>query len=141
MTKEQTKYIYRHKHIGFNGGKQPETPQRKGQEPDELDIVFSSREEFDKWFKETTIGLAQLDGVMNYCKYFKRENGNEGLYEREDKKCKVNGQWDRYYILGNFKPPKQDWYNGLTEFRQFLKDNNWFNDEYFEIMDKYLTLN
>jgi len=143
MTNEpekQGKYIYRHKHIGFNGGKQPETPQRKDNNIDEFDIVFNSIEDFNKWFKETTIGLAELDGVLNYCEYFKREKGNEGFYERDGKRCKVNGQWDRYYILGDFEPPKQEWYNGLIELRHFLKDNDWFNDDYFSLKTKYLTL-
>ena len=38
--------------------------------------------------------LAELDQSMNYCEYFVRDKGNEGLYIRGWFKYKVNWLWD-----------------------------------------------
>ena len=64
-------YVYRYKKSVFNGLPVPKTPQReKPNELDEWDMVFESKEKFNKWYKELTIKLAELDECMNFCKYF-----------------------------------------------------------------------
>jgi hypothetical protein len=120
-------YIYRYKQIVFNDSSGLSSPQRKEKNVlDEFDIVFDSKEEFEDWYKGLVVGLAELDEVMNYCKFFKRIKGNEGIYERDGKTCLVNGKWDVYHI--NTKE--------LADFKNFLIKNNWLNN-WFELMDRY----
>lgn len=84
------------------------------------DVLLVSR------FQWTRADAAELDEVMNYCKFFKRIKGNEGVYERDGKTCLVNGKWDVYHI--NTKE--------LADFKNFLIKNNWLNN-WFELMDRY----
>lgn len=120
-----TSYVYRYKPVLF-WGKGESAPQRKDDKLDEWDKVFNSKEEYEKWYKDLIAGLAELDEVMNYCKYFKRSKGNEGFYERENKSCPVNGTWTGYYL----NTPM------MADFKSFLKENSWINN-WFELMDKY----
>lgn len=128
-------YEHKYKHIGFNGGAQPPTSN--------VIEVFGSKENFLEVNKLRIVGLANLDGVMNFCTYFKRDEGNIGIYEREEKSHPVNGEWDRYYILANYtqehdKFLKGAWYENLLNFQGFLKENGWFNDSYFSLMERYI---
>lgn len=113
-TNETTKYIHRTKFA----------PQRSNNQIDRFDILFDSKEDYVKWNKDVTIGLAELDCLMNYCKYFQREKGNDGYYVRDGKSIRVNGTFTAYDL-----PPY---------FKDFLKDNNW-QDNWFELMDRYKT--
>jgi hypothetical protein len=134
---KQGKYIWRYKHIGFYNSQSPLALMRQGNEIDKWDKVFDSKADFDKWFKKTQIGLAELDEVMNYCKYFIREKGNEGWYERDGKRCEVNGLWDGYHIDGSaLFPVKEFDYDKMNKFRDFLQQNVWLKD-WFELRDKY----
>lgn len=72
-------YIHRHRPIVFNPNGSTPPPARIDNELDEFDTIFSSKEDFMKWYEYTQINLAELDCVMNYCKFFKRLKGNEIL--------------------------------------------------------------
>lgn len=121
-------YIWRHKHMGFNSLPMPTTPERKEKDVlDEHDFVFSSKKDFDNWFKEVQVGLAELDQVLNYCKYFHRDKGNDGRYIRDGKECKVDGTWDGYHINTPL----------MAEFKNFLSTNGWLED-WFELHPRYL---
>lgn len=133
---KQGKYVYRHKKVIFEGGLTDPTPQRKDEYPDSFDTIFNSKSDFDSWYKSMVSGLAELDGAMNYCKFFQRDKGNAGRYVRGCKECLVNGQWTRYYIEAQGSLPKTGWYEGLKEFQNFLKDNKW-EDSWFELMERY----
>lgn len=119
-------YLYRYKKIAFNGLGTPHTPQRKEDKADEFDFLFKNKEDFDTWHKQLTVGLAELDESMNFCKYFVREKGNNGHYVREGKSYPVNGSW-----VGI-----QDFDDTAKDFAQWLKENGWRNN-WFELMDRY----
>lgn len=120
-------YIWRHKHIGFNQLPQPVTPPRENKDIlDDFDFVFLSKKDFNEWFDETSVGLAELDQVLNYCKYFIREKGNQGRYEREGKSIKVDGTWDGYHI----NTPM------MKDFKEFLLENGWL-ENWFELHPRY----
>ena len=120
-------YIWRHKHIGFNNCEMPKTLDRKNTlQVDNFDLIFLSRQDFQNWYRSTQIWIAELDQVLNYCKYFVRENGNVGYYEGDGKKCRVLGDWDGHHI--NTKTMK--------EFRDFLVENKWLGN-WFELHERY----
>jgi hypothetical protein len=123
--KKQGKYIYRYSQICFNGNG-IKAPQRKDDLIDEWDKIFDSKEDFEKWYKDLVINLAELDQVMNYCKYFVRLKGNNGNYVREGKTCPVNGLWDCYHI----NTPE------MSQFNDFIIKNGWKNN-WFDLMDRY----
>jgi len=56
-------YTHKYKPIVFNG-----LPTNNRGYTEEK--VFNTKKEFENWFKELSIGLAELDECMNYCKYF-----------------------------------------------------------------------
>ena len=122
-------YVYRHKPIRFNGLPTMSTPQREGDYMDNFDTFFSSKEKFDTWHRKVTIGLAELDESMKFCKYFIREKGNDGHYVREGKKFKVNGSWVGITDFDNYSPTKN--------FVKWLEDNGW-RDNWFELMPQYI---
>ena len=121
-------YLYRHKSIRFNGAPTPHTPQRKDKHLDDFDTVFDCKEDFTQWFRSTTIGLAELDQAMNYCKYFVRVKGNQGHYVRDGKSFPVDGSWVGLQDFDNYPP--------CQPFVQWLTDNSW-RDNWFELMDRY----
>jgi len=122
------KYVYRHKHIGFNGGGGPETPQRKDNLLDNFDTVFDTKEEYTNWYRSAVIGLAELDESMNYCAYFVRDKGNVGTYEREGKSFPVDGSWVGIQDFDNYKP--------AMAFVEWLETNGWRNN-WFKLMPRY----
>lgn len=135
---KEGKYVWRYKHVGFYGHAGASAPQRENDELDEWDKVFDSKKEFDKWYRGLVSGLAELDQVMNYCKYFVRAKGNKGKYVRDGKEHEVDGQWDGYHIWGNalFPALKFD-YKLMASFKDFLIKNGWNEKNWFELMDKY----
>ena len=133
--KKQGAYIWRFKHFNFSGipngsYRGLDAPPRIKNEVDKYDYVFDSQEELDKWYKERLIGFAEFDKVMNYCKYFEREIGNDGFYVRDGKKCKVSGHWDGYLVDVEFDK------NVTKLFQNFLNENGW-RSNWFELMDRY----
>lgn len=139
---KEGKYVYRFKHIGFQDSGGIQTPTRKNNELDEWDMVFESKKHIDKWFREVQIGLAELDRVMNYCRFFQRTQGNEGQYVRDGKSFPVDGRWDGYYIDADWKEVETSiqkyWKEKLSPFQAFLRENGWWKN-WFELMDRYKT--
>lgn len=126
----QGAYVYRHKKIVFNGGPVPSTPQRKEEELDEFDTVFSSKQDYESWYKNCVNGLAELDECLNYCKHFVREQGNKGKYIRDGKSYPVDGTW-----CG-----AQDYGRGESgNFFKWAKEN--FGEGWYELMDRYYGSN
>lgn len=121
-------YVWRFKPIRFNGCVTTPTPQRESNTPDSFDLFFTSKEAFKKWFRSTTVTLAELDESMNYCKYFQRDKGNTGYYVREGKSFPVDGSWVGIQDFDNYAP--------CQPFVAWLKANNW-RDTWFELMDRY----
>lgn len=120
-------FVYRHKKIVFNDGGTPPTPQRKDDYPDESDVFFLSKEEFQNWHKNLTIGLAELDECLNYCKHFVREKGNLGAYERDGKRYyPVDGTWCGIHDYGRGESGK---------FFDWVKEN--WEEDWYELMDRY----
>lgn len=151
---KQGKYVHRHLPTLFNGGSGIPTPQRKGvydngrrvdEFVDEFDTIFDSKVEFHIWMRDLQVGLAELDQVMNYCKYFAREKGNNGNYIRDGKFFPVHGQWCGLHDFDW----KQNWFHRLFRIRQYrdykptepfvkwLKKNDWDSKTWFELMDRY----
>jgi hypothetical protein len=88
--------------------------------------VFESKEDFETWYRGVTIGLAELDQCLNYCKHFIRTKGNEGNYVRDGKTYPVNGMWCGTQDYGRGESGKFfDWVN-----------ENW-GDNWYELMDRY----
>ena len=132
--RKQGKYLWQYKHIKFQGG----GGGREWGNADPVYFVFDSKQDFDVWFRETQIGLASLDQVMNYCEYFVRSKGNQGKYIREGKEHEVNGEWDGYHIEGSSLFPQVHFdYKLMDSFRNFLKENGWGNS-WFDLKDKYV---
>ena len=123
-------YIHRHKAIRFNGLPVPVTPQRR-ECLDEFDTLFDSFDEYTKWNKAVTAGLAELDEAMNYCRYFVREKGNQGHYVRDGKSFPVDGSWVGLQDFDNYPP--------CQPFVAWLIENGWRND-WFELMDRYKNI-
>lgn len=121
------KYVYRYSPICFNG-KGESAPQRTKDEIDAFDKVFDSKEDFTAWHRDLTIGLAELDEVMNYCEYFERSNGNDGFYIREGKRFPVKGTWTGYEINCEH----------MLGFKNFLIENGWLK-YWFKLMKRYAT--
>lgn len=119
-------YVYRHKKIVFNGLPVPPTPQRKDNYMDEFDRFFSSKEDFNKWYKGLVSGLAELDGCLNYCKHFIREKGNKGNYVRDGKSYPVDGSWCGTHDYG---------YGESGKFFEWVIEN--FGKDWYELMDRY----
>lgn len=121
-------YIHRYKPIIFNGGPTQSAPQReKGVEIDEWDKVFESKEDFEKWHRSLTIGLAELDECLNYCQHFVREKGNLGSYERDGKRYyPVDGTWCGIHDYGRGESGK---------FFDWVKEN--FGENWYQLMDRY----
>ena len=124
----KTGYVHRYKPIRFNGQMTTGTPMREGEYMDRFDSFFPSMEEFTKWNKSVTAGLAELDEAMNYCKYFVRSKGNEGHYVRDGKSFPVDGSWTGLQDFDNYPP--------CQPFVRWLIDNDW-RDTWFELMDRY----
>lgn len=125
--KVEGKYVYRHKKIGFNGLPTPSTPQREGNFPDNFDLIFDNKEEFEKWYKIMMAGLAILDECLNYCQHFIREKGNIGAYERDGKRYyPVNGTWCGTHDYGRGESGK---------FFEWAIEN--FGKQWYELMDRY----
>jgi hypothetical protein len=122
-------YVYRYKQILLNGDKGSSAPQRVDGVLDRYDKVFSSKEEFNIWYKELLSDIAELDQCLNYCKHFVREKGNLGTYSRDDKYYfGVNGTWCGSHDYGRGESKKFfDWVIGN------------FGKDWFELMDKYKT--
>ena len=127
---KQGKYIYRYKKLVLNSLPVESTPQRKQQNiTDTFDYIFESKDKFNEWYKDISIGFAELDQCLNYCKFFKRIKGNIGEYVRDGKTFKVVGTW-----CGT-----QDFGSKFTKgFEFFLKENGWENN-WYDLMDKYKT--
>lgn len=109
-------YRWKHKQICWSG-----TGLNSG-----VDFVFNSKDEFNLWYKAQVAYFAELDEYMNYCKYFVREKNNDGYYERDNKRCPVNGLTTSYEL-------------GLEKnrlFKDFLIENGW-ESNWFELRDKY----
>jgi hypothetical protein len=119
-------YLHRYKPIVFNSGPVMAVPQRKGEELDTFDIVFSSKEEYESWYKSLVIGLAELDQCLNYCKHFTRIKGNEGLYIRDGKEYPVNGTWCGIHDYGRGESGK---------FFEWVIQN--FGENWYVLMDRY----
>lgn len=126
--KEKGLYVHRHKPIRFNGLVTPTIPQRETDYPDEFDTIFFDQASYQKWNKEVTAGLAELDESMNYCKYFVREKGNKGNYVRDGKSFPVDGSWVGIQDFDNYPP--------CQSFVKWLEENGW-KDDWFELMDRY----
>lgn len=129
------KYVYRYKPVLFNGGHGSSAPQRENDEVDNFDKVFNSKSEFDKWYRELQIGLAELDEPMNYCKYFVRSKGNEGNYVRDGKSFTVNGEWVGLHDFCWSEP--SEGYKLTESFVVWLKESGWNKNNWFELMDRY----
>lgn len=121
-------YLHRHKPIRFNGLPTPQTPQRESDYLDNFDTVFDSLEDYKTWNRSVTIGLAELDEAMNYCKYFVRDKGNEGHYVRDGKSFPVNGTWVGLQDFDSYPP--------CQPFVRWLEEHGW-RDTWFELMDRY----
>jgi hypothetical protein len=113
-------YKWKIKPIRFNGLL---CPASSGKE-----LFFYSKDEFDLWYKGLVAGLAELDESMNYCKYFERTKGNEGVYVRDGKSFPVNGIWVGIQDFDDYPP--------CQPFVQWLKQNGWRNT-WFDLMTKY----
>jgi hypothetical protein len=123
---QKDSYVYRYKPIVFNSGTVPPTEQRKDQNIDQWDMIFSSKEEYNTWYKGLVAGFAELDHCLNYCKHFIRTKGNDGNYVREGKSFPVNGTW-----CGT-----QDYGRGESG-AFFAWVNNNFGEDWYELMDRY----
>ena len=88
------------------------------------------------WHESTIANLANLDEIMDYCEYFKREKGQVGNYVREGKSCPVRGDFDGYHLNCPHKDKKGFVCCAMQDFRKFLEDNNWLSD-WFLIKNKY----
>lgn len=129
LTKEG-KYVHRYKKLVFSGSPTPPTQQREGLYPDHFDMVFESKEEFEKWYKGVVAGLANIDECLNYCEHFVRENGNIGAYEREGKRYyPVNGTWCGLHDYGRGES---------GEFFDWVVEN--FGKNWYELMGRYKNL-
>ena len=136
-------FHWRWSHTGF-GGINSHAPKRQiGREFefDHFDYFFSSQEEFARYKKKIEVELSQLDEPLNYCQFFIRENGNDGVYERDGKVCKVNGLWCGYDIWDNQLFPSLDFdYKQIDVFRKFLTNNGWNESNWWKLHGRYVPV-
>lgn len=136
--KKEWKKIYRWTATHFASWPANKAPQRQNNLIDSFDEVLTP-EEYNKKRLENQIAYAVLDKPLNYCKYFKREQGQLGYYIREDKKYpkQLKGtmmEWD-WTLPKDFQEwVKQNWWNDYFDLATNYKvkaDELWIPKEYY----------